>query len=174
MKIDIDFKVMKTQFFDKPITDHLSKQAKSVLSRMGRYVRTTSRQSIRKARRKRDSELTNKEREIFNIRLRQWAEGKISKKPQRPLAPSKPGDPPRSRQRKSPIKLIYYIYDPKSQSVIIGPIQFGRRPGVATEALEYGGMSTNYQGKRVNIKNRPFMTPAFQKHLPDLAKWKAT
>lgn len=169
----LKFEVVKTQFFDRAVTKHLSTQAKRVLSKFGAYVRRSSKQSIKPARRKSQSDLTERERKRFEIRLREWSEGRLKTRPKRPMEPSKPGDPPRSRFKGSPIKLIFFLYDPRSESVIVGPIAYGRRGGVATEALEYGGRSINDRGRSVHIENRPFMRPAFQSHLPDLARWKA-
>lgn len=171
----VEFEVVKAQFFGSKITDGLSKKAKTILSRFGAYVRRTSRKSIKPARPKTPAEMTERETELFNRRQRLWAQGKIEREPTPPDKASKPGDPPFAHGRspkQSPIRMIYFIYDPKEQSVIVGPIAFGRRPGVATEALEEGGASITDSGDRVHIKARPFMRPAFARHLDELQEWR--
>lgn len=170
--MNINFEVVKAQFFDSKVTDGLSKKAKAVLSRFGSYVRRSARSSIQPARTKAPAEMTNREAELFERRQRRWAKGKIDRQPTRPERVSKPGDPPFAHGRQSPIRMIYFIYDPKEQSVIVGPIAFGQRPGVATEALEEGGASIDDDGDRIRIRARPFMRPAFARHLDELKSWK--
>jgi len=96
---------------------------------------------------------------------------------------SAPGQPPSShvgllRRR------IYFGYDPRKESVVIGPTPInasgGRSPYGSTtvpELLEEGGrvQRKGRDGKTetLNYQARPFMGPAFEKEKPKLpAMWK--
>ena len=89
---------------------------------------------------------------------------------------SKPGNPPNSHAgflRKG----ILYGFDVARRSLVVGPIRLNQKSGTAPEALEYGGPSIiDYgpnKGKRVSIKARPFMVPAFEKNKDELpGLWK--
>ena len=86
--------------------------------------------------------------------------------------PSAPGRPPRSHTGLLK-KFIFFGYDPAAQSVVIGPARLNKSTFEALEALEYGGTSQNSKGKRIEIEERPFMTPAFAAELPKApALWK--
>lgn len=92
--------------------------------------------------------------------------------------PASPGSPPHSHDG-SLKRLIYFSYEPTTQSVVIGPTLF--RLGTAPEALEYGGTSKviRYKGGRKSrggrkvvqtmaIKARPYMLPALERAVPAL------
>lgn len=86
-------------------------------------------------------------------------------------ATSAPGSPPSSHVgtlRNS----IYFSYDPARRSVVIGPVPFNGS-GRGALALEEGGQSEakgkRGRGRRINIKARPFMGPAFRAELPNAA-----
>ena len=63
--------------------------------------------------------------------------------------------------------------------MVIGPQRLNQKVGDAPQALEYGGTSTIVESvrgrrkkRRVRVKARPFMGPAFQKEQPKLpAMW---
>jgi hypothetical protein len=85
-----------------------------------------------------------------------------------------PGQPPSSHEG-SLRRLIYFGYDPTSDSVVVGPVGFRNSP--APHALEFGGQTEvkrRRRGKvvrsRVTIKERPFMGPALEKERPSLPK----
>ena len=87
---------------------------------------------------------------------------------------SKPGSPPSSHTGLLK-KFIWFGYDPKTRSVIIGPARLTKNNrGEAPSLLEYGGKATiKRKSKRTKtrIRARPFMGPAFakeQKQLPAL------
>jgi hypothetical protein len=79
--------------------------------------------------------------------------------------PSKAGEPPHAHGKKLLRKLLFYSLDPKSKSVIIGPIL---KP--TTEKLhiprthEIGGSI-----KQKHYPPRPYMKPAFAKHVGKVA-----
>lgn len=87
---------------------------------------------------------------------------------------SEPGRPPSSHVGTLK-KLIYFAWDERKQTVVVGPVPFGE--GVAPKALEHGGPSIRVEKKegkvterrRVMIRARPFMQPALQAELPKFA-----
>lgn len=88
---------------------------------------------------------------------------------------SDPGKPPSSHG--GDLKRgIFFGYDPKRETVVIGPVPLhGRGYKNALEALEYGGRFARFKGLRRRRKRymaryraRPFMQPAFEKEKPKL------
>lgn len=161
----VNFEIVKSQFFDRAVTSRLSDAARKVLSAFGAFVRTSARSSIKVAPWTGDG----------GDRSALWTK----RKPSRRRATSRPGDPPYARRANSPIRMIYFHFDRQDQSVIVGPIGFGSRPGEATDALEDGGTTTLIRKRRfrttrekVRIAARPFMRPAFEKNLPHLRRWR--
>ena len=77
---------------------------------------------------------------------------------------SQPGHPPFSHSGKLR-KKIFFIYDPKRRSVVIGPIIYPGKTGRALPALEYGGKTDMPSGVIIKIEARPFMGPAFDRNL---------
>jgi len=85
-----------------------------------------------------------------------------------------PGQPPHSHEG-SLRRLIYFGYDPATDSVVVGPVGF-KRTG-APHLLEFGG-KTEIQRRRlgkvvrtrVTIAQRAFMGPALEKERPELPK----
>ena len=130
----------KQMFFDrKAVTRRVDRATRRVLSRFGAFVRTTAKSSIR--RRKRTSE---------------------------------PGESPSSHSGELK-RLIYFGYDPARETVVIGPLRLNQKVGNAPEALEHGGTSVVVEGlrgrrrkRRVKVKARPFMGPAFEREKPKL------
>lgn len=85
-----------------------------------------------------------------------------------------PGKPPHSHEG-SLRRLIYFGYDPVTDSVVVGPVGF-KRTG-APHVLEFGGkteIQRRRRGKvvrtRVTIDQRAFMGPALEKERPQLPK----
>ena len=89
--------------------------------------------------------------------------------------PSEPGKPPSSHTGLLK-RFIYFVYEPRRRSVVIGPARLNQKMGDAPAALEHGGPSRVVAGGRrrrrelrtVTIRPRPFMGPAFQKEQPKL------
>jgi len=80
---------------------------------------------------------------------------------------SAPGQPPSSHEG-SLRQLIYFGYDARADTYVVGPIGF--KKSEAPHALEHGGQATitKYRKgkkvkKRITIKPRPFMGPALEK-----------
>lgn len=62
---------------------------------------------------------------------------------------------------------LFFAYDPRSESVVIGPAKLNSTN--APEALEHGGAAavlSRGRRKTAHIRARPFMGPAFAKELP--------
>lgn len=116
--------------------------AERVGKRFGSFVYTTARRSIRKP-------------------------GKSGK-------PSKPGDPPKNVS--GALKnFIRFAYDKVTRSVVIGPTLLPGRTD-AQEVLEKGGRAkrrirdgATVRTKSIDYQSRPYMVPALEKRLPDLA-----
>ena len=111
----------------------------------------------------------------FGAYVRRTARSSIRKRKKT----STPGSPPSSHTGLLK-RFIFFGYDPRKRSVVIGPVrltQNGR--GKAPSLLEYGGTTTlqrhDNPRKRVraNFRSRPFMGPAFEKEQPKLpAMWR--
>jgi hypothetical protein len=99
----------------------------------------------------------------FGAYVRQTAKASIKRR----KGTSMPGRPPHSHVGTLK-RHIYFSYDPKSRSVVIGPVIFPGKTGKALPALEYGGKSVRNDGQRINVKARPFMGPAFREELKQL------
>ena len=90
-----------------------------------------------------------------------------------------PGKPPYAHEG-SLRRLVFFAYDRGSESVVVGPVGFGRSK--APSALEFGGRVTIKQrrrrasgkrvvtSRRVRIQPRPFMAPALAKEASQLPK----
>jgi len=87
---------------------------------------------------------------------------------------SKPGEPPR-RHSSALQKSILYALDERRMSAVIGPVKYkGQSKGAS--ALEKGGTVTRTDRRKkkkvtIKIKPRPFMVPALQKEVKNMAKY---
>jgi len=131
----------KTMFFDRPkVMRALGDATRRSLSKFGAFVRTRARSSILKRK-------------------------KVSA----------PNSPPFSHL--GFVKnFILFGYDETTRSVVIGPIRLNRTSDTALSSLEKGGESIIRTGTRrhettrkVYIRKRPFMKPAFDAELPKAA-----
>lgn len=197
--MELTFKQAKEFFFDRmAVIEAVEKGRASALSKIGGFVRTSARRSMRKARRMKESELTENQLAVFK------AAG--GKRENLPYKSSEPGEPPRFR--KGSLKNgIFFAYDPKTKSVVAGPVKF-EVAGDAAANLEYGGTSEitvveldksprkgrKASGKqleaflrkraagtlplrsvsrkrkvRAKIAKRPYMSPALEKARPQIA-----
>ena len=87
---------------------------------------------------------------------------------------SPPGKPPHSHVGLLR-KLIFFGYDERTDSVVVGPVGFKRSS--APNVLEFGGTSTVVRRRRgkvvkrkVRISKRSYMGPALEKERPKLPK----
>lgn len=105
----------------------------------------------------------------FGAFVRQRAKTSI-----RPRAdPSPPGSPPSSHVGLLR-RHLYFAWDPRQRSVVIGPVALNQRQGGVPALLEYGGIAIRERfgrRRRVVYAPRPYMGPAFaaeQTNLPPL------
>lgn len=102
---------------------------------------------------------------------------------------SQPGQPPSSHTGLLK-RFIYFVFEPKAQSVVIGPAKLSK-PGSVPEVLEHGGRVSVFQARvrgqwrtvskgrrtagletrtrRVTVAARPSMQPAFDAEKPKLS-----
>ena len=150
--IGFKFNKAKSMFFDRAkVASAVDSATRKVLGRFGAFVRTAARSSIKKA-----PYLTRKTRGKERTDFRHKS--------------SRPGRPPYS-QTGLLKKFIFFGYDPARQSVVIGPAALNTKNTDAPKTLEHGGTTTLDVGKRkkrITIKARPFMGPAFEKEKPKL------
>jgi len=133
--------VTRETFFDrKVVRSAADRTARRVLSKFGAFVRRAAKSSIRKRKRT-----------------------------------SAPGEPPSSHTGLLR-RFIFFGYDRGRRSVVIGPMRLNQKVGDAPAALEHGGVSTVVEGlrgrrrkRRVGIRARPYMGPAFEQERPKLA-----
>ena len=163
------FSTLKKGFFDTALVKrHLDAASRAIYSRFGAFVRRAAKSSLRMGRRKKWNEMRADEKRDWSIWNRKSLKAGRTKPPF-PRMPSVPRKPPRLRMTpasQNPLrKLIFFAYDPPSQSVVIGPLGW---KGHGAELLEYGG-----RGPKGEVAERPFMRPAFAKELPGLpAMWR--
>ena len=108
----------------------------------------------------------------FGAFVRRTARSSIRKR--KKTSPS--GSPPSSHTGLLK-KFIFFGYEPRKRSVVIGPSRLSKNGrGQAPQLLEYGGTgSVRRRGKRrrSRVRPRPFMGPAFEKEQPKLpAMWR--
>jgi hypothetical protein len=128
------------------------------LTFVGGYTRKVAKNSLKKAKRKRnEDELTDEELDYHVIKTRQnEAEGK--EPPLFPERVSKPGMPPLVHGERSPLKvLLLYAVDEREKEATIGP---ARAASAIAGNLEHG------HGKQLP---RPFMRPAQEKTRPRMS-----
>jgi hypothetical protein len=103
----------------------------------------------------------------FGAFVRRTTRGSIRKRKKT----SAPGQPPTSHTGFLK-RFIFFSFDPNRKSVVIGPMRLNQKTTDAPHTLEYGG-STTLDKKKVNIRPRPYMGPAFEKEKPKLPQmWK--
>lgn len=129
---------MKTiAFFDtKAVTSRLDPATRKFLGWGGGLTRKIMKRSLKPARQKKVSELTDIEAAAYQKKV-EWAKNNGLPKPRRPDVSAAPGEIPKIHARKpdkSPLKeLIYYGLDMKTDTAVVGPLS--ARSGIV-EKLE--------------------------------------
>lgn len=82
---------------------------------------------------------------------------------------SNPGQPPNSQT--GTLKRTIFFFVDGANEVIWGPIGLGANAGMATGALEHGGISKSQNGLDIRIDQRPFVRPGFQKARDKMAQF---
>lgn len=131
--MSFNFVALKKNFFDaEGVKAKVDPARRRVMGRMGAFVRTRARSSIR---------------------------------PRRASAP--PGKPPSSHAGQ--LRLIFFAYDPGTDSVVVGPVPFRGKSDVPG-LLERGGDTTRRTpgggSRRVHYAGNPFMGPAGRAEAP--------
>lgn len=128
--MELTLKQAKEFFFDRMrVMEAVEQGRASALAKLGGFVRTAARRSMRKARRMKEAELSESQLAIFVFGGR--------RRESLPLKSSEPGEPP--RVRKGTLKNgILFAYDPRTKSVVAGPVRFPSAGDVAAN-LEHGG-----------------------------------
>jgi hypothetical protein len=111
----------------------------------------------------------------FGAYVRRSARSSIRKR----KGTSAPGQPPSSHTGLLK-RFIFFAYEPRRRSVVIGPARLNQKTGEALPALEHGGpvriVSRRKVARRrriIRIRPRPFMGPAFEREKPKLpAMWR--
>lgn len=170
--INLTIKQAKAGFFDRAaVGKAVDAATKRVLSKAGAFVRRDARGSIKQARQKALGELTEAERASYERRVKTWRKDKSRPKPKRPMASSKPGQPPRSVTGLLK-KFLFFAYDAQSKSVVVGPAKLNTASD-APAVLEAGGTTTvkTAKGRRTAmIAKRPYMQPALAKNEKKIAE----
>lgn len=160
-------------FFDRTKVDRrLDRMRLRVHSKVGAFVRTEAKSSMRPHRRKRMGELTPHELADYRRLVADWKRrGRPGKRPLRPLVRSKPGEPPRSTGGLLK-KHIYFVFDQLTDSTVIGPAQLKGTSDDVPHKLEYGGrVDSRRMGRSYYLEPRPFMRPALARVLQVLPGW---
>lgn len=166
--IGLRLKAMTRNFVDrKKVKRRVNKAKLKNLTKQGAYVRTAARSSIRKARMKKVGEMTSDERRSYERRVVANKRAGLPK-PKRPKASSRPGEPPRS-QVGTLRKFLFFSFDPRSESVVVGPARTTADDQDAPRTLEFGG-TAEVGGSRRRIAPRPYMGPALTQEQPKFAE----
>lgn len=162
----IGFNAKRYFFTAQVVKDAVEEGQRKALSRVGAFIRTRARSSVKKARMKPVSDMTDAEKRRHRQNLKQARE-KGKPRPKRATQPSKPGEPARSITGTYK-KRIFFAYDPARHSLVVGPELFpaAKADPNALGVLEEGGQTTRTfgpnRGKQVTIKGRPTMTLALR------------
>lgn len=172
---------MQTRFLDRKIADGLDPKVRKFLMRAGGAIRLTARRLLRKAKKKKLSELNPVEQQnyltakkLYSLgRRRQtrffkkgvWVAGSMPEKPFLPDATAEHGEPPMLHvlwdAGTSPLKhRLWFALNDDRDAVIIGPAAIGRN----RTAVKNGGISTLRELER----RHPFMEPAYKTIEPRL------
>lgn len=154
-------KAARSNFFDRAaVINAVDKATLKVLKEFGRLVRKTAQASLRY------SDKTSRP----GAPPHAHKTGTIERK-------SKSTGKTRVRSVSYLREFLYFVYDKSSRSVVIGPAKLnGTVSSDAPSALEYGGPSVvvdRGKRRRIQIRARPFMGPAYEAEKPKLSGlWK--
>jgi hypothetical protein len=159
--LDLRLDAAKKQFFDRAkVLRAMDRAQHRALSKAGAYVRQRARTSIRRPRQASLADLSPEQRAAYERAVLLAARRGLPR-PKRPLAASRPGEPPRTPTgilKRS----IVFVYDGARKTVLIGPYALNKGTG-APRTLEYGGTTRIERGdgsRTVTIAPRPYMRPA--------------
>jgi len=169
ISFNVNIEDAKRNFFDRDKVKRVIGEANAkYMERGGGKVRLTAQRSIQAPKQLSADQLTKEQKSSHAIALHYWkkAGGSSSgRRPKRPRASSRPGEPPRS-QTGLLKKWILNTFDERTETAVIGPAKLNSTSG-APATLEYGG-TTEVRGERKHIQPRPYMQPALEKIAPQL------
>lgn len=146
MAVELGFNVSTTRFLDRDIANALDPVKRRFFMRAGGAVRTTARRSLRKARQKKLSEMTDEQVGRYRRRMELFRAGKLTTRPRRPESVAEPGQPPKLHQKPTSLlkDRLFFSLDDDRNGVVIGPEQ------------------TSRAGNLQRLEDRfPFMAPAY-------------
>ena len=154
--IDFSFKAVAGGFFDpKKVLAAADRAHQQVQAKFGAFARRTMKSSLRY---KTGKSAPGRPPNVH--RSRGFTKAKLN---------AKTGGT--SRQTLSPLReLIFFARDPSTNSVVVGPVKFGGRGGIAPGLLEKGGTGTFKDSRTGELKSglwkpRPFVRPAAEREL---------
>jgi hypothetical protein len=131
-RVNLGWNVKRWFFNREVVLRAMDRVTREALAKAGAQVRMIARRSMRYV-------------TSLSVRARELAEGK-RKRLGKATTPSPPGTPPRAVRPHPWIRqFLFYAYDPRAGSVVVGPVGFQTRVNVPA-LHEYGG--------RVFIRNR--------------------
>lgn len=144
---------VKDLFFDrKGIIDKMNRANQRALSRIGSFIRSTARQSLKYRKLETASAPGTPP---FVHRVQEQSAAKKAK--------LKPG---RKAQKVSPLReLLFFFYDNNSKSTVVGPVKFGRKSlATVPHLLEFGGTTVNTKfGPPSTRKATPAQSESFKR-----------
>lgn len=94
--------------------------------------------------------------------------------------PAPPGRPPHAHGRRQLRKFLFFYYDPRKKSVVVGPVPLPRTARrMIPMTHEYGGTIPRVRLGRLGRKSggrypaRPYMRPAFGAEIGKVKQWYA-
>lgn len=150
MGVDFSFQAIKNSFFDTDaIVAQVKKDFRRTAGRFGAFARRRMKSSLKYREGKSSpGSPPNVHRSRGYTRPKKGKDGTVSRQPVSPLR-----------------ELIFFAYDRDTESVVVGPVKFGGKGGIAPGLLEHGGGGTFKASRTGEIKRgvwapRPFVKPA--------------
>ncbi len=159
--ISLDFKSLKTGFFDrKAVMDALDRANYQALKQYGLAVRRRAMASLKYGKTPSTPGTPPTAHRSYNIRKKR-----------------KDGSYGRVRNVSLLREYLYSVYDPRTRSVVVGPAKLnGAESRTVLKSLEFGGPSmivTVGRRRLANYPARPFMGPAGRAEAPGLPpRWR--
>jgi hypothetical protein len=130
---------INSYFFDtEKVIAALDKETRNALAPLGAQIRTKAKRSMRPARRISKLGVTPQIAAQMGLHPKHFRQLKTWKR-KLPYTSGDAKKPPRTRRSKKLKRLLFFSWDPATQSVVAGPKPFGSN---AAKTLEEGGSST--------------------------------
>ena len=162
--IGVKVNAAKSMFFDRVVITAVNRAEIGVLSRMGSFVRTSSRTSIKKASGVKIPKLKAKLRNAKTAMAKQKAQDKLDDAIKKQT--SRPGEPPKGHGAQFLKRFIYFGFDSATRSTVVGPVRLNGRKSIDAPSILEGGGRTKIGTQTVEIEARPYMGPALVANSP--------